>query len=159
MPNLGGQCGELLAQFRQCGGANLRQCLLDRQRDGRVVDVLRRKAEVDELLEGAQPQRIHLLLKQIFDGFHVVIGRSFDLLDAFGVGGREVAVESAQLLEGGRVDPFQLGQRQFAQGDEILHLDADAVADEGIFRKVVGQSFRYLAVASVDRRNGGQIAQ
>ena len=52
------QRGELLAQFGQCRVADLRQRLLDRERNGRVVDVLRREAEVDELLAGAQPQRI-----------------------------------------------------------------------------------------------------
>ena len=156
---LGGQRGELLAQFGQCRVADLRQRLLDRERNGRVVDVLRREAEVDELLAGAQPQRIHLLFEQVLDGFHVVVGRALDLLDALGVGRREVAVKSAQSLECGRADPFQFGQRQFAQGDEILHFDADAVADQGVFRKVVGQSLRYLAVASVDGRNGGQVAQ
>ncbi|MFR6415856.1 MAG: hypothetical protein ACLUNS_09170 [Alistipes shahii] len=34
-----------------------------------------------------------------------------------------------------RVDPGKLRQRQFAEGDEILDFDADAVADEGLFRK------------------------
>ena len=114
---------------------------------------------MDELLAGAQSQRLHLLFEEVFDGFHVVVGRAFDLLDALGVGRREVAVESAQPLEGGGADLLQLGQRQTAEGDEILYLHAYAIADQGVFREVVGQALRHLAVAAVDGRNGSQIAQ
>ena len=55
-----------------------------------------------------------------------------------------------------RVDARQLRQGQFAERDEILHFDADAVADEGLFGKIIGQFLRFITVAPVDGRNGGK---
>ena len=40
---------------------------------------------MDELLAGAQPQRIHLLFEQVLDGFHVVVGYFLDVFDLLGI--------------------------------------------------------------------------
>ena len=112
--------------------------LPERERNGRVVDVLRREAEMHELLIGLQPEGVHFLLDDVLDGLYVVVGHRLDLLHAPGVGVREIEVERAQGGEFRAVDAGQLRQRQFAQGDEVFHFDADAVADEGLLRKIIG---------------------
>ena len=86
-----------------------------------------------ELLIGLQPEGVHFLLDDVLDGFDVVVGDRFDLLHALGVGRCEIEVQGAQGCEFRMVDVRQLGQRQLAQRDEILHFDADAVADERLF--------------------------
>ena len=107
---------------------------------------------MDEFCVSAQPERFHPLLEEIFDGLHVVVGRGLDRLDALGVGQAEIAVEAAQGLPCGRIDPLELGERQLAQGDEIFDLHADAVADQCVLGKIIGELPRCIAVATV---NGG----
>ena len=51
-----------------------------------------------------------------------------------GVSHAALVEETAMLA----VDAGELRQRQFAERDEILHFDADAVADEGLLRKIIG---------------------
>ena len=70
--------------------------LPERERNGRVVDVLRREAEMHELLIGLQPEGVHFLLDDVLDGLYVVVGHRLDLLHAPGVGVREIEVERAQ---------------------------------------------------------------
>ena len=91
-----------------------------------------------ELLVAGQPQGVHFLLDDVLDGLYVVVRHRLDLLNAFGVGRRKIGVQRAQGGEFRAVDAGQLRQRQFAQGDEVLHFDADAVADEGLLRKIIG---------------------
>ena len=112
-----------------------------------------------ELLVAFEAQRVHLLLDDVFDGFHVVVGNRFDLLHARGVGRRKVAVEGAQRFELHGLDAAQLRQRDAAQGDEILHFDADAVADERLLGEIIGEFFRFTAVTAVDGRYGGEFVQ
>ena len=64
------------------------------------------------------------------------------------------ASAGAQGGEFGTVDAGQLGQGNFAERDEVFHFDADAVADEGLFRKIIGERFRCITVAAVYGRNG-----
>ena len=91
-----------------------------------------------ELFVGFEPQGVHFLLDDVFDGLYVVVGHRLDLLHALGVGGREIEVQGAQGGEFRAVDAGQLRQRQLREGDEVLHFDADAVADEGLLRKIIG---------------------
>ena len=112
--------------------------LFQRERDGRIVDVLRGEAEMHELLVGLQSQGVHFLLDNVLDGFYVVVRYRLDFLHPLGVGGREIEVEGAQGGEFRMVDAGKLRKRQFAQRDEILHFDADAVADKCLFRKIIG---------------------
>ena len=76
---------------------------------------------------------VEALLEEVFHGLHVVVGHGLDVFHALRVGLGEVAVDVAQLAELGAVNPLELGQRNFAQGDEILHLHIHAVANEGVF--------------------------
>ena len=91
-----------------------------------------------EFLVSSQPEAVHFFLDDVLYGFDVVVGDRFDLLHAPGVGRCEIEVQGAQGCEFRAVYVRQLGQRQFAQRDEILHFDADAVADERLFRKIIG---------------------
>ena len=114
---------------------------------------------MDELLVALQTQRIHLLLEDVLDGLDVVVGDRLNLLHALDVGRREVAVEGAQRVELRVVNLRKLRQRKLAQRDEVLHLDADAVPDECLLRKIIGQFFRYITVAAVDGRNGSEFVE
>ena len=102
---------------------------------------------MDEFFVVGQPEGVHLLLDDVFDGLDIVVGHRFDFLDAFGVGRREIEVERAQGCELRAVDARQLRQGQLAQRNEVLHFHTDAVADQGLFRKIIGQFFRFVAVA------------
>ena len=133
-----GERRQSVADLLDDGVVDARHRLPERERNGRVVDVLRREAEMHELLIGLQPEGVHFLLDDVLDGLYVVVGHRLDLLHAPGVGVREIEVERAQGGEFRAVDAGQLRQRQFAQGDEVFHFDADAVADEGLLRKIIG---------------------
>ena len=47
---------------------------------------------MNEFLVGFQSERVHFFLDDVLDGFDVVVGDRLDLLDALGVGGREIEV-------------------------------------------------------------------
>ena len=143
----------------RCGEVNLRERILNSQRNGGVVDVLRSEAEMHELLVGRKAERIHLLLQNIFDRLDVVVGRGFDLLDTQCIRLREIEVERPQRFEFRLFDPGQFRQRQLAQGDEIFDLDPNAVANQGILRKIIGQFLRLISVATVHGRNGSKFVQ
>ena len=112
-----------------------------------------------ELLERLQSQSVHLLFDQVLDRLHIVVGRLLDLLDPERIGLAEVAVNVAQLLHSSFVHAGELGQRQFAQRDEILHLHQHTVADQRIFGEIIGQHLALVAVAAVDRGYSGQLCQ
>ena len=151
---LPGEGGQLVAHLLDGGVVDPREGLLEREGDRCVVDVLRGESKVYELLVCGEPQRIHLLLDDVFDGLYVVVGDGLDLLDTQRVGLGEVGVEPAQVGEAGVVDALKLRQRQLAQGDEVFDLDADAVADQCRFRKIICKFFRFVTVAPVYGRNG-----
>ncbi len=138
------------------GIEHLLQGLLHREGYSRVVDILRRQAEVHELLVGLQTDLVHLLLEDVLDRLHVVIRHGFDLLDTLGRGGREVEVQRAKCLVGLLIYAGELRQREFAQGDEVFNLDTDAVTDQCLLGKIVGQTLRHTAVAAI---NGGNCSQ
>ena len=138
--NPGPLVGELLEDFDHLDefrAVDVGDGLLDRHRNRCVVDVLRGQAEVDKLFILFEAEDVELLLEEIFDGFDVVVGDRFDLLDARGVGEREVFVNRAQRVENAVVDSGELRQRNFAQSDEIFDLDAHAVAYQSEFRKIL----------------------
>jgi len=83
---------QFVAHLFDGGVVETRHRLLQRERNGRVVDVLRGKPEVNEFLVGFQSERVHFFLDDVLDGFDVVVGDRLDLLDALGVGGREIEV-------------------------------------------------------------------
>ena len=111
---------------------------------------------MDEFHIRFQPQGGESFFEEILHGFHVVVGPGLDFLDAGGVFGREIAVDGPKGGETGRIHFRELGKREFAQGDEILHFHEDAVAHQGIFRKECGKFSRLGGIAPVDGRDGQQ---
>ena len=59
-----------------------------------------------------------------------MVGDGLDVLDALGVGLGEILIDAAQRGKAGRVDALELGQRNVAQGNEILDFDFGSVAYE-----------------------------
>ena len=68
-----------------------------------------------------------------------MVGGLLYLLDLGGLVLGHVAVDAAQSVEEAAVEVLQLGQRQLAQGDEVLYLHADSVSDQGKFGIVGGE--------------------
>ncbi len=147
-----GHLAQLGDDSLQRGLVDIRESLFEQQRRGSVVDILRSEAEVHELAETAQTQRLQFLFQQILHSFHVVVGDALDLLHMLGIAHRELDVELAQLGERRLGHLAQLGQRQTAQSDEILY--AHAIAYERILRKIFGQDRRDSVVSAVHGRNG-----
>ena len=113
--------------------------------------------EFTETLVYSQP--VETVLYEILDSLDVVVGGLFNLLHLQGVFDCEAAVDLAQVVEQSLVEIFQLGQRQFAQRDEIFNLDSYAVSDKCKFRKVFAQSFGLQVITSVNGRDGCQWIQ
>ena len=107
-----------------------------------------------ELTVTAQTHGIELLLEQVLDSLHIVVGDTLDLLHVLGILHVKRRVEVAQRVVCRLGDITQLRQRKPAQGDEILDLDIYAVADKCELRKIIRQHRRYLIVPAVHRRNG-----
>lgn len=99
---------------------------------------------MDEFLVALSPRRANLFLEEVFDRFHIVVGRFFDVLDPLGVLEGEVGVEAAQVGKRALRYAFQLGQlcAQPAQGDEVFHFHLNAVAYQARIRKSTGPAFR-----------------
>ena len=111
---------------------------------------------MNELLVGAESQPFETLLDKIFDRLDIVVGFTLDGLDCFGVLDSEIAINRPQGVEDARIDSFKGRQGQFAQCDEVLDLNLDAVADQGTLGKIRGQGVDRTAVAAVHRGNGRQ---
>lgn len=136
------------------------QCLFEREWHAGVVDILRCQAKVNKLLVGIQASNlIESLLDEIFHGLDIVIGDLLDVLDPLCAFLIEVAIDIPQAFEKVVIEVLQLRQRQLTQSDEILHLHTYAVADECIFREVVGQRLCLASIATIDRRDGRQCIQ
>ena len=58
---------------------------LQRQRNGRVVDVLRCQPKVDKLLPSPQAQLVHCVFQEIFDGFHIMVGDALLVFHPLGI--------------------------------------------------------------------------
>lgn len=115
------------------------------------------QSEVDEFLVLLQSaQLVKLFLQEVFHGLYVVVGHAFDVLDALSVGFREVAVDVSQGFEDTFVHALQLGQRQLAEGDEVLHFHPYAVSHQCEFREIGGQGIRLAPITTVNRRDCGK---
>ena len=86
---------------------------------------------------------IQFFLDELFYGLHVVVCDALNVLHAGSVGFGEVRVEIAQ---GGKVfvrKVCQLGQGQFAQGNEVLYFDTHAILHQGVFGEVGCERFGF----------------
>ena len=80
-----GEGGQFVAHLFDGRVVNPCHGVLERERDGRVVDVLRGEAEMYEFLVSPQSEAVHFFLDDVLYGFDVVVGDRFDLLHALGV--------------------------------------------------------------------------
>ncbi len=126
---------------------------------GCVVDVLRGEAEVYEFLTGLESENVETLLEEIFHGLDVVVGHALDLLDARGILDCEVLVDVAQRTKHIMAHRGERAERYLAESYEILYLDFDTVAYEGIFREVFIKSFALVTVSPVHGRDGCKLGK
>ncbi len=84
-----GHALKCLNQLVDARGKHLVDSLFKAHRHGRVVDVLRRKPEVDKLLVLLEAEAVELFFEEIFDSLDVMVGHAFDVLDSLGLRGGE----------------------------------------------------------------------
>ena len=96
---------QLLNQFLDKRVIYLFQCLLDRERHTRIVDVLGSESEVNELLEAVETTHgIELLLDKVLHGLHVVVSHFLNILHPLGISKRKLTIDIAELVEQLMVD-------------------------------------------------------
>ena len=149
---------QLFDEFLDHRIVHLFQCLLDAQGYAGVVDVLGCQAEVDEFLglSGKAAEHRNFLLDEVFDGLDVVVSDLFDVLHTLSVLLREVTIDVAEGFKQAMVEILQLWQWQFTQGDEVLYLHANTIANQRILRKISCQFLCLFSVAAIYRRDGCQ---
>ena len=76
---------------------------------------------------------IEFFLDEVLDSLHIMVGHLLDVLHTLCFCGSEVAIDIAELVEQFMVEIFQLRQRQFTKGDEILYLDTHTIPNQRIF--------------------------
>ena len=124
----------MVDEFLQQGHVALLHSLLEHEREGSVVDVLRSETKVYELLVGIQTaDGIKLFLDEIFDSLHVVVCDALYLLDAVAIGLGEVLIQSSERSKMLVGESGQLRQRQLAKADEVFYLYANSVLHQGVF--------------------------
>ena len=73
---------------------NLFQCLFDRKRNRRIVNILRSQSEVDKLFIVIHSAHfVKLFFQEVFYGFHIVVSYTFDIFNALCVCFGEVTVD------------------------------------------------------------------
>lgn len=131
--------------------------LLDGEGDARVVYILRGEPEMYELLEVVQPPYlVKLFLDEILYRLYVVVGYLFYIFHTDSIGFRKTAVDVAKAFKQRVIEAFQLRKGQFAESDEILYLDADAIANKCKLGKISSQTFGFTSVAAINWRHGCQ---
>ena len=147
------QNGQHLFKFRQ---HRPMQGFLEHERLRRIVDVLRREAEMHHLFIAPQAHFVELLFDKVLDGLDVVVRHLFYVLDGLHVIGRKVLIQPPQV---GRPLRREIGQQfhaELAQRNKVLHFHAHAVAHKGAFRKIMPQRFGLRRITAVYRRNSRQ---
>ena len=125
--------------------------ILDAQRVGEVVNVLRSAAEVNQRHQVTQAQALQAAANVVLDRLHIVNGDCLNLSQLRHRISVEIGHDGAQtvlLLTGERGQARK--NRMLAQVDEPLNLNVDAVAVQRRLRKVVGQGGGHGCVASVE---------
>ncbi len=113
---------------------------------------------MDELLPAGYSKSLEVVLDEIFNGLDIVVGDFLDVLHFLGVFRSHRLIEPAQAGEqiiSGHPRTFtevrKLGQRNPAQSDEIFHLHAYTVADQGELAEVLSQRCGFGSIATIDR--------
>ncbi|CCZ10998.1 glutathione s-transferase protein [Prevotella sp. CAG:1092] len=120
---------QLSDKFLNLWNEDIFQSLLYRQRYAGVVDILRSKSKVYELLISFEiANLVKLFLNKILHGLNVVVCNLFDILHTLCAILIKIAVNVAQAFEQALVKRSQLWQWQFAERDEIFYFHADTIA-------------------------------
>ncbi len=98
-----------------------------------------------------------LLLEQVLNGFHVVVGGALELLDAFGVGHVKVFCQAIQdrVGFGGEGRDFA-DARVSGEALQPAHFDLYTEANQTIFAENRAQAGGLAAIAAINRGYGGQ---
>ena len=117
-------------EFLNLRDEHIGQGFFDRKRNRSIVDILRGKPKVDELLVGFKIAHfIELFLDKVFYGLDIMIGDFLYVFHPLGIGLREQTIDVAQLIEARNIKSLQLRQGQFAKSNEIFNLYPNAIAD------------------------------
>ena len=113
---------------------------------------------MDELLPAGYSKSLEILLDEIFNGLDIVVGDLLDVLYLLGVFRSHRLIKLTQTGEefiAGQSRAFaevrELWQRNFAQGDEIFHLHAYAVTDQGELAEILPQRGGFGGIPTIDR--------
>ncbi|MNS75847.1 hypothetical protein D3C72_1093750 [compost metagenome] len=151
---------QLGSQFAQARHHDLITSARQHQCVRSVVDVFGRAGEVDEFGGAGQLGIIsHFFLQPVFDSLHIMVGNALDILDATGIGFREILHQLLQTLAGGRGKAGQLRQAGVRQGDQPGHLDFHAVRHEAGFGQQTAQRVAPGSVTAIQWRKGIKLAQ
>ena len=91
---------------------------------------------MDELLVLIQAAYlVELLFNELLDSLDIVVGYRLYILYPLGIGFGETAIDGTKALSLDR-EVGQLGQRTFAQSDEILHLYAHTILYQSKLGKI-----------------------
>ena len=143
-----------LARFRE---PDALQAVLEHQRVGEVVDVLRRTREVEPLADVFEARAFELLFQPVLDCFNVVVGRPLDRFDPLSVGLGEALGERVQRgCLGFRKLPDAVDGGFGGEREKPAHLDQHAVLDQGELGKVGRKRRSGGGVTAVERRESGQ---
>ena len=149
---------KLFNQLLNEGIINVGKCFLDTKGYGSIVNILRGKSEMDELLglSGESAQRIATLLDEILNSFNIMVSDTLNSLHTKCILCRKVTIDVSEGFKETMIKTFKLGKRQFTKRDEILYLHTDTITYQGVFRKVSCQSISLSTIATINRRDGGQ---
>ena len=87
-------CFQLCNQFLNQRIIDFIQSFLDRKRHRRIVNVLRSQSEVNEFfIVIHSTQLIEFFFQEIFYGFYIMVGYTFDIFNALRICFREVTVD------------------------------------------------------------------
>jgi hypothetical protein len=129
------------------------------QRIRKVVDILRRAGEMDELERPLDlPVARQPGLEPVLDRLDVVVGLGLDVLDVPGVAFRKARDELVHRSDGLCAEWPQLFNRGLGgQRLQPFELDLQAVADQRRFAEMVAQRVDALRVTPVQRGKGIQL--
>ena len=84
------QLKQLLAKGQDGRKIHPLQRVLEQQRRGRIVHILRSESKMHKLAQAAKPQSVKPFLQKIFYGLHIMVGGALYGFDIFGVGFRKI---------------------------------------------------------------------
>ena len=104
--------------------------------ESRVIHILGGQAEMNKSGILRKPELLKFFFQEIFNGFDIMVGFLFNLLDPDHISFAELSGDLPQFRENVLADAAELGQWYFAKCDKILDLSYNTVLNDSSFRKV-----------------------